>query len=156
MKLKFTPRNSCLFQEQMCYRGASRFQELCRSPGSTIATLASGCGAAFAQEHRNLCLWLLAAACARGREGTGTFYYANGAYYHGDARTHLHRATPQTLPMCTSICNKCCCVFEEWKGNVKEGHGRHTFDDGKVYDGSLPLNIICDAVHSIVDDCKEV
>ena len=25
---------------------------------------------------------------------------------------------------------------QEWMGNVKEGHGRHTFDDGKVYDGS--------------------
>ena len=25
--------------------------------------------------------------------------------------------------------------WKEWKNNVKEGHGRHTFDDGKVYDG---------------------
>eukprot|EP00439_Symbiodinium_sp_Y106_P007655 s5214_g1.t1 len=49
------------------------------------------------------------------REGTGTFYYANGAYYHG-----------------------------EWKGNVKEGHGRHTFDDGKVYDGKFEADRMVD------------
>ncbi|CAE7611247.1 RSPH10B [Symbiodinium natans] len=49
------------------------------------------------------------------REGTGTFYYANGAYYHG-----------------------------EWKSNVKEGHGRHTFDDGKVYDGKFEVDRMVD------------
>ena len=27
---------------------------------------------------------------------------------------------------------------QEWKSNVKEGNGRHTFDDGKVYDGYGP------------------
>ena len=32
-----------------------------------------------------------------------------------------------------------CFALQEWKGNVKEGYGRHTFDDGKVYDGSGPL-----------------
>lgn len=49
------------------------------------------------------------------RQGVGTFYYANGAYYHGD-----------------------------WKGNVKEGHGRHTFDDGKVYDEKFEVDRMVD------------
>eukprot|EP00927_Polykrikos_kofoidii_P013942 TRINITY_DN16084_c0_g1_i1.p1 TRINITY_DN16084_c0_g1~~TRINITY_DN16084_c0_g1_i1.p1 ORF type:complete len:1146 (+),score=219.75 TRINITY_DN16084_c0_g1_i1:182-3619(+) len=40
------------------------------------------------------------------REGIGTFYYANGAYYHGG-----------------------------WKGHVKSGQGRHTSEEGSVYEG---------------------
>jgi len=49
------------------------------------------------------------------RQGVGTFYYANGAYYSG-----------------------------EWKSNVKDGNGRHTFDDGKVYDGKFEADRMVD------------
>lgn len=45
----------------------------------------------------------------------GTFYYANGAYYHG-----------------------------EWKANVKDGQGRHTFEDGKVYQGRFEADHMVD------------
>mmetsp|Transcript_106233 Transcript_106233/g.298759 ORF Transcript_106233/g.298759 Transcript_106233/m.298759 type:complete len:1017 (-) Transcript_106233:111-3161(-) len=44
--------------------------------------------------------------CYGKREGVGTFYYANGSWYHG-----------------------------EWKGHVKNGQGRHTTEDGTVYEG---------------------
>lgn len=40
------------------------------------------------------------------RNGHGTFYYANGAYYRG-----------------------------EWKDQMKHGRGRHIFEDGTVYEG---------------------
>jgi hypothetical protein len=40
------------------------------------------------------------------RNGTGTFYYANGSYYHG-----------------------------EWMDHAKNGRGRHVFEDGSIYEG---------------------
>jgi len=61
------------------------------------------------------------------REGVGTFYYANGAYYRG-----------------------------EWKAHTREGHGRHTFEDGRAFEGSFVNGTFADpraaaAVTSISD-----
>jgi len=44
--------------------------------------------------------------CTGKREGLGTFFYANGACYQG-----------------------------EWRDHMKQGHGRHTDDDGRVSEG---------------------
>ena len=69
---------------------------------------------------------------SQGRQGVGTFYYANGAYYSGELLAVL-----RTAVVCVKNSNGKN-QRQEWKSNVKEGNGRHTFDDGKVYDGYGP------------------